>query len=291
MADLFTHEQGKRLFGFIAAGGSAGALLGPSLTVGLVARIGPVNLLLFAALLLEASARIGARLGRDARRHGPRSSEATTGLGGGPFSGIRQVLESPYLLGICAYVLFMTLTGTFGYFQQARIVSGALASPTERTALFARIDLLVNAITILMQAFLTARIFARAGLRFALGLMPALSSVGFLALATLPVMTVMVAFQVVRRALEYAISRPAREVLFTVVSREQKYKSKTFIDTVIHRGGDAGSGFLYSALESLGFTLPTLALAAVPLSALWVAVGLFLGRRQELLAKAPPPTH
>ncbi|HET6283591.1 MAG TPA: MFS transporter [Polyangia bacterium] len=288
MADLFTHEQGKRLFGFIAAGGSAGALLGPALTTILVTRLGPVNLLLLAAALLEAATLIVGRLGRIARQHQAPARDGDAALGGGPFSGIGQVFASRYLLGISAYILFMTMTGTFGYFQQARIVAGTSFTPAARTALFAQIDLLVNAVTIVTQTLLTARIFTRLGLRFALCLMPALSSVGFLALAAAPVLSVLVAFQVVRRALEYAISRPAREVLFTVVSREQKYKSKTFIDTVVHRGGDALSGWTYTALSALGLALPTLALAAVPLSALWVVVGLFLGRRQDQLAKAAP---
>jgi AAA family ATP:ADP antiporter len=244
-----------------------------------------VNLLLLAAVLLEAATLIVGRLGRYARQHPASTRDDEAALGGGPFSGIGQVFRSPYLLGICAYILFLTMTGTFGYFQQARIVAGTSFDPAARTALFAQIDLLVNAVTILTQAFLTARIFTRLGLKFALCLMPALSSVGFLALAAAPALGVLVAFQVARRALEYAISRPAREVLFTVVSREQKYKSKTFIDTVVHRGGDALSGWMYTGLAALGLALPTLALAAVPLSALWVVVGLFLGRRQDQMVK------
>jgi AAA family ATP:ADP antiporter len=300
MADLFSHEQGKRLFGFIAAGGSAGALLGPLLTTVLVSIVGPANLLLVAALLLEGACQCVRRLVLWNRRTcaamdtvGGRAAgaDAEAPLGGGIISGVGQVFTSPALLGISAYILFVTLSGTFAYFQQARIISTAVSSAAERTALFARIDLLVNAITIVGQTAITARIFQRVGLRFALALQPALSGVGFAILAAAPVLPVLVVFQVVRRALEYAVGRPAREVLFTLVTREQKYKSKTFIDTVVYRGGDAIGGWAFTGLAALGLALPALALAALPLSAAWLAVALFLGRRQESMADAAPPAR
>ena len=292
MADLYNNEQARRLFGFIAAGGSAGAVVGPLLTASLVRSLGMVNLLLAsAALLLLAIVCIRA-LARWAMDELPaRAAQADRPIGGGMLNGVQQVLRSPYLLGICVYILLYTMLSTFLYFEQARIVADSFSDPTSRTRLFALMDLAVNALTILGQVLVTARIIARFGVSVTLSLIPATVALGFLALAAFPTLAVLVTFQVVRRAGNFAVARPTREILYTVVSREQKYKSKNFIDTVVYRGGDAVSGWLYAGLAAVGMGLSAIALVAVPVALVWLYTGVALGRKQETLrARGDQPT-
>ncbi len=287
MADLFRNEQGRRLFGFIAAGGSAGALLGPTLTAALVADLGPVNLLLVSAGLLELTVWCIYRLLK-----APGVGEAGTtsevvadaAIGGGILAGVGLVARSPYLLMICLYIALFTTTSTFLYFEQAHIVAQASEDSAERTRLFALIDLAVGLLTLLVQCTLTGRLMTRFGLAFALGFLPALTLLGFAALAFAPTLAVLVAFQSVRRAANFAISKPAREVLFTVVSAEEKYKSKNFIDTAVYRGGDMASGWAFHGLRAVGLDLAAIAAITVPLAGLWLGVAVFLGRRQNDLA-------
>jgi len=274
MADIFRHEQGTRLFGFIAAGGSAGALAGPLFTTWLVKPFGTTNLLLVSAVLLECSVQcVGAlhRWSQAARSASPR--EADSGqkpLGGSYLSGIRVVFQSRFLLGICAYVLLLTATATFLYFEQAQIVLRASGDPRVRTALFARIDLVVNVLTLVLQGFVTGRFIRRAGLGAGLALLPVLTALGFVALALAPTLLVLTAVQGLRRAAHFGIERPTREILFIDVDREQKYKSKNFIDTVVYRGGDAVTAWMSSALAALGLGLVPVAAAAVGLCAVWL---------------------
>lgn len=300
MADLFTNEQARRLFGFIAAGGSAGAMAGPAITVFLAAPVGPVNLLLISSLFLGAAVACIHRLVRWAPKQGhdtpshweenlPKERPASglhsmdAPIGGGLLTGVVLVFRSPYLLGICLYIWLYTMLSTFLYFEQAHIVAEALAESARRTALFATIDLSVNTLTIIGQVFLTGRIVARFGLSATLALIPAVVGLGFLALGLLPVLAVLVVFQVFRRAGNYAIARPAREMLFTVVGREEKYKAKNFIDTVVYRGGDAVSGWLFTGLAGVGLGLSGIAFVAVPVAAIWLITGLALGKKQETL--------
>jgi AAA family ATP:ADP antiporter len=293
MADIFRNAQGRRLFGFIAAGGSAGALLGPAITIGLAVPLGPVNLLLVSALFLEAAVRCIHRLlhAPEASGNGPPVAAPGTppdeaAIGGGLLAGITQVARSPYLLGICLYLVLYTTTSTFLYFQQADIIAGGFDDPAERTRIFAVIDFSVALITILAQCFVTGRAIRWAGVGAALAVLPVLTMAGFATLAAAPALGVLIAFQALRRATNFAISRPAREILYTVVSREQKYKSKNFIDTAVYRGGDAASGWAFAGLKGLGLDLAAIAAVAVPLAALWMAVALLLGRRQEQLVAA-----
>ncbi len=289
MADLFRNEQARRLFGFVAAGGSAGALLGPALTASLAVPLGPVNLLLISAGFLEIAVQCIRRLLRTAPA-GDGGESATPAapsdetIGGSVFAGITEVLRSPYLLGICLYILLYTTTSTFLYFQQAHIVAGAFDDPAERTSIFAVIDLSVGLLTLLIQCFVTGRIMPWLGVGPTLGFLPLLTLLGFAALAVAPGLVALVTFQATRRAANFAISRPAREVLFTVVGREQKYKAKNFIDTVVYRGGDALSGWAFTGLTGLGLGLSAIALVTVPVAALWLALSVRLGRRQERLA-------
>jgi ATP:ADP antiporter, AAA family len=282
MADLFRPSQAARLFGFISAGGSCGALAGPTLTASLAAPLGTARLLLvsclFLALALGCVQALVRRAGADSGTTGPADS-----IGGTTWSGVAVILRSPYLLGIVAYVLLYTVIFGFVYLELARLVAATYADSAQRTALFAHVDLAVNVLTLLGQLFLVRKLVEKLGVGVALALLPALGLAGFGAIGLAPVLAVLVAFQVLRRAADYAVARPAREMLFTVLTREEKYKSKNFIDTVVFRGGDAASGWVYAALKGLGLSLTGLAAAAIPGALLWLAVGLWLGRRHARL--------
>lgn len=279
MADLFRNEQARRLYGFISAGGTLGALTGPSITALLAADIGPANLLPISACLLLMATLCIYRLGAWATAN--RRSAAGEPLGGSIFAGITLALKSPYLMGIALYVMLGTVLGTFLYFHQAYIVADQISSSGERTALFAKIDLAVNVLTLACQLFVVNRLIGRFGVGVPLMLLPVVAIAGFVLIGFFPTLGVLIAFQVLRRAGEYAISRPAREILFTVLSREEKYKSKNFIDTVVFRGGDAISGWLFEGLRLLGLGFSGIAFAAVPIAMVWAGTGWMLGRSQE----------
>ncbi len=287
MADLFSNEQARRLFGFVAAGGSAGAIVGPFLTAAFAKPVGVINLLLISALLLLAAVVCIHRLSRwaveNARAPTPEANTSEAPIGGGVLDGVKLVFRSPYLLGICVYIWFYTTLSTFLYFEQAHIVANAFSDSASRTQLFAAMDLAVNSLTVIGQVLLTARIIARFGIAVTLALIPAAVALGFLVLAAFPVLTVLVVFQVIRRAGNFAIARPTREILFTVVAREEKYKSKNFIDTVVYRGGDAVSGWVFTGLAGAGLGLSGIALVAAPLALVWLYTGVALGRKQETL--------
>ena len=276
MADTFSSAQGKRLFAFIAAGGSLGAIVGPGLTALLAVPLGPVNLFLVSVLFLEAAVFCIHRLLKTPQRSRDETEESA--IGGSILAGARHVFESPYLLGICGYILLLTTTSTFIYFHQLNLVAETFSDPGERTRVFALIDHIVGILTVVIQLAVTGRLLSRYGLGIGLAALPALTFTGFLAFAFLPFLAAMVAFQSVRRATNFAISKPAREVLFTVITREDKYKSKNFIDTVVYRGGDAISGWFYAGLSILGLGLQGIALVGLPLAAIWVLLALQMGR-------------
>ncbi len=293
MADLYASEQGKRLFGFIAAGGSAGALLGPLIAAGLAEAIGRANLLLIAALLLELAVLCAMRLESAARalKSGDAPPAAIdpreSGVGGGWLAGIGMILRSPYLAGIALWVALLSLAGTFLYFQQANIVAALTDDPNRRTAIFARIDLAVSLLTIIVQFVATGKIIRRFGAGPAAAFLPLVFAAGFLALALTPMLWVVIAFQASQRAANFAISNPARELLFTTLDRAEKYKAKYVIDNVVFRGGDAASGWLFHALRGLGMEPGAIALATVPLTLVWLALALALGRAHQRRA----PNH
>jgi AAA family ATP:ADP antiporter len=302
MADIYRPSQGRRLFGMVAVGGTAGAILGSSVTTALAGLLGPVNLLLVSALLLEAASRASGVLDgheaglaqaaseeRDAEGRGagaaPRGVAGPTGraevIGGGVLEGIRHVLASPYLLGIAALMMLFTAASTFLYFQQAAIVSSAFQGDrVGRTRLFASLDLAVNVLTLVTQVFLTGRILRRVGIGAGLAFLPLLSGIGFGILSVAPVLAVVVPFQVLRRAGNFAIQRPAREALYTVLARTDKYKAKNFNDTFVYRAGDQVGAWSYTVMAStLGMGLASLAVVMLPLSAVWLALALWLGWR------------
>ena len=291
MADIFSDPQAKRLFGFIAGGGTIGALTGPVLTASLVGIIGVNNLLLIAAGLLALPVLCIQGLARWTKKSGidrdpQKEAESDRPMGGSIFSGIPLVLRSPYLLGIGALILLYSTLATFLYFEQAALVENAFSEPEQRVALFAGIDFSTNAITILVQVFLTARIVERLGLAWTLALIPLGVAVGFLVLGLAPVLGVLVVMQVLRRAGNFSLTKPAREMLYVVLGKEEKYKAKNFIDTVVYRGGDAVSAWAYTGLRAIGVSLAGVAFVAVPLAGIWAWVSFRLGRRNAELVAA-----
>jgi AAA family ATP:ADP antiporter len=302
MADIFSTEQAKRLFGVIAAGGTAGALAGPALTAVLVLPWGPTNLLLLSAAFLAWAVLCIHRLVRWRMAAGASPETAGLGisgaaggkgdkaLGGAVLAGVRLIGRSPYLIGICLLMLLFTTLATFLYFEQAQIVRDSFADPSKRTAVFAAMDFSVNALTLFIQLFWTSRIVKKIGLDWSLALIPLLLGAGFLLLRLAPGLAAIAAVQVTRRAGDYAIMRPGREMLYVVLTREEKYKAKNFIDTVVYRAGDAVSAWVYAGLRGIGLSSAGICLLAVPLSAGWAWICLWLGRRQEEMAaaKAPP---
>jgi len=286
MVDLFSSEDGKRLFGFIAAGATIGAIVGSAVTASL-ARHAPTSLLLIgAALLLEVAVFSVHRLSRQSAKFHSRSAEqaAETPIGGNVFAGIIHPFKSSYLMNVSAFLLLFAITSTFLYFQQAGIVSRSFQDRGAQTAFFATIDLAVNALTLLVQLFLTGRIVRSLGVGPTLAFLPALTIVGFGVLALLPSIAALVTFQVLRRSSDYAIARPTREVLYTVLPREDRYKAKSFIDTVVYRAGDQVGAWSFALLSGLGLSANETGFAAVILSVIWLANGLWLGRRQDLMA-------
>ena len=288
MADLYRPSQSQRLFGLVAVGGTLGSVLGAALTSGLSQLLSAASLLLVSALLLEIAARSARALDREqenvarAAADEPTAPRSAERIGGGVLEGIRDVVRSPYLLGIAGLRLLFTITSTFLYFQQADVVARVFARDrAARTQLFANIDLAVNVLTLVTQVFLTGRVIVWLGLGVALAFLPVLTLVGYLILAASPVLSVLVVFQVVRRAGNFAIQRPAREVLYTVLPRTEKYKAKNFNDTFVYRLGDQVGAWSYTALGWLGAGLAGLALTMVPLAAAWLVLAFWLAARQR----------
>jgi ATP:ADP antiporter, AAA family len=286
MVDVFNSDQGKRLFGFISVGGTLGAIVGAAITATLVRRIGSINLMLISAFLIELSAqcvRLFPAVFTDRDADGRSKDE--TAVGGGIWSGIVHNFKSPYLLGISAYMLLYSITSTLLYFQQIGIAASVFTDRGARTAFFAKIDLAVNILTIVAQAFVTGRLLKWLGVGVTLAILPALSVMGFSGLGIAPTLTLLVLFLTVRRAGNYAFARPARETLFTVINREDKYKAKNFIDTVVYRVGDQIGAWTTPALGWLGLNMAGVSLVAAPLAAVWLVVSLWLGKRQGTMAR------
>lgn len=296
MADIFRSAQAKRLFGFIAAGGTAGALAGPALTAILAVPLGPTNLLLISAGLLGWAVFCVKRLIAwqeslflKQPAMAPSAGVDDTNkvqdqaMGGGILAAFHLVFKSPYLIGICLLMLLYATLATFLYFQQAHIIRDHFADSADRTTVFAVMDFLVNALTIIVQLFLTGRIVKHLGLGWTLALIPLLLGIGFLIVGFEPVLGTIIIVQIIRRAGNYAVMRPAREMLYVVLSKEEKYKAKNFIDTAIYRGGDVVSAWAFAGLQALGFTLSAIAFVAVPLCCLWAWIAFKLGKTQETM--------
>jgi AAA family ATP:ADP antiporter len=286
VADCFTNDQGKRLFGFIAIGSSLGGIAGSLVTAYLAVRVPVFTLLLISCVPLEIASWSAGRLHRNSETGSVKGSgEADRPLEGDAWSGMKAVFASPYLMGIAAFIALMTFASTILYFAQSDLVYAAMADRGERTAFLARIDLAVNILTIVFEVYLTSRIIRWFGVGLTLAMVPIAVAVGFFALGMYPTLWTLVVVQVLYRAGRYGLAKPAREVLFTVVSREEKYKSKAFIDAAVYRGGDLVSGWIFTALSALGLTLGSIALLAAPAAGVWALVALRVGHRGERLAK------
>ena len=280
MADLFTSEQGKRLFGFIGAGGTAGALLGPVITIALSVPLGPVNLLIAAMVFLELAVFCVHRLERTANtQQGPGRDERH--IGGSAFAALPELIRSPYLLGVGAWVSLLSFGATILYFMQANIVAATVHGAGAQTRIFASIDLAVGLLTLATQVFATGRLLKRFGTGATAGALPAVYVAGYAALALAPSLAVVVVVQVVQRWMNFAIANPARQVFFTVLAREEKYKAKNLIDVVIYRGSDALYGWVFDSLQALGLKLGAIALCALPVVSGWLVLSAALGRTQE----------
>jgi ATP:ADP antiporter, AAA family len=275
MADVFTRPQGTRLFGIIGAGGTLGAMAGSFATSVLAGRIGVAPLLLVSAVLLEIAVQLATRLS-------PRS-DAGAGQSipeGGTLRWVLGLAGKPLLLAIIGYMLLFTVTSTSLYFAQARIVKAAIATTAARTVLFARIDLAVNLFSVVLQTLVVGPMIRRLGVGAVLVVLPVLTAVGFVALGIAPTLAVLVVFQVARRAVDYGIAKPAREVLFTGVAREDKYKAKSFIDTFVYRAGDALGALAEAGLAKV--------VVVLPICFAWAAIAYRLGRPRPLEAERHP---
>lgn len=301
MADGFNLGQSKRLFALIAIGGTVGALVGSALTQQLAGVLGRINLLLVSVVLLEIAVQVFYRLDSGFRADSTDSPATVattrgTALTTDPsdwLSGIRDTLRSPYLLAIAGYLFCYSLTSTFLYFEQATIISNEVSGRVQRTEIFATIDVWVNALTLLAQLFLSGRIISRFGVKWVLVAMPLLTLAGFWVLSLYPVLAVLMVFQIIRRASNYALFRPARETLFTVLAAEQKYKAKSFLDTFVYRGGDALGAMIFKVLQSFALGVASIAALVAPVALLWAALSWYLGNRQARLdaaAKQPKET-
>jgi len=273
MADGFGYERSRRLFGVIAVAGTVGAISGAGLTTSLVSLVGRPNLLLVAMVLIEAAARCVGPLSHRFDRAGAPDAPGPEG-DSGVLAGVTRTVRSPYLMGISGYIFLYTLLVTFLYFEQARIVADNVAGREARTALLGSIDIWANSLTLAAQLLLTGRLMTRLGSGPLLVLLPLIFAAGFVILGWQSSLVALVVFQAVRRAANYALAKPARETLFTVVRREDRYKAKNFIDTFVYRGGDAVGSVVSGALASIIWL-------ALPLAAVWGVLSVALGRWQR----------
>jgi AAA family ATP:ADP antiporter len=284
LADLLAASQAKRLFAIIAAGASLGGLTGPILGTLLVAPIGHAGLLVLSAVLLTMSAGAATVLHRWRDRHPIPQHEVTPRerpIGGHPFAGATAVVRSPYLAAIALFVVLLAVVSTFLYFEQARLVAETFPDRVRQTQVFGLIDTVVQSLTILIQIFLTGRIAERFGIGALLVTVPLVMAAGFLWLAVAPVFIVLAVIMIARRVGEYALVRPGREMLYTVVGAEEKYKAKSFIDTVVYRGGDAIGGWIKRALDVLAEHPAAAMLIGTAIALAWAATGAWLGRGER----------
>ncbi|MEE4079788.1 NTP/NDP exchange transporter [Pseudomonas viridiflava] len=291
LVDRFSSEQGQRLFGFVAAGGTLGTFIGPLLAATMASRLGPIALTLAAAVLLELAVRCHRALLARTEAQSADSSRVDRRMGGSMLAGITLISRSPYLLGLVLFMLLHTTAATFLYFEQGRIVADSYSDVASRTQFFAVVDLIVSALTLTFQLLLTGPLIRMIGVGGALITLPLATVVAFTAMALAPVPTTVALAQGLRRAIEFSVVRPAREVLWTVVSREEKYKAKNVIETLVYRGGDAMSGWLSVGLSSMGAGFGIVAMLILPVAGGWAGLCLWLAKRQKHKADAAEDLH
>ncbi|CAN5717792.1 MFS transporter [soil metagenome] len=301
MADRFSLEQGKRFFALVAVGGTLGAIFGPWLASLLAQPLGTPALLLvaigFLALAVAAAWAVarsqpqgaGDGIGDGLAAHP--ASDVRAIIGGSAWAGFKAVFRSRYLMGMAVYIVILTIMATFLYFTRLQMVAALGDDLDLRTTVFARIDLITQVATLVLQAVIAGHLMRRLGVHVALALLPITVALGFIGLAIVGSLAALIVFEAVFRALQRAITRPARETLYTVVSREDKYKSKAFIDTFVYRGGDVAGAQVEGLLARLGMGLAALASVAVPLALAWAALGVWLGHAQRRMAVVADTTH
>jgi AAA family ATP:ADP antiporter len=297
MADRFSLDQSKRLFGVISVGGTLGAIAGPWLASRLAEPLGTAGLLPVSASLLGLAVVAAWAVARLQ----PRRAEVAAGdtgaspavderavIGGSAWDGFRAVFRSPYLLGISAYVLILTVIATFLYFTRLQMVAALGEDLDMRTGAFARLDFYTQVTTLVLQALVAGQLMKRLGVHVTLALLPATALLGFAGLAITASLVTLAIFQAAFSAVQRSLTRPARETLFTVVPREDKYKSKAFIDTFVYRGGDVIGAQLEGLLGRLAAGLGALVAVTIPLALAWAALGLWLGRAQQRRVERHP---
>ena len=296
MSDLFNKEQAGRLFSIIAAGASVGGLIGPSIPSFFSASMGTDNLMLLASVMLLIPIPIIFYLqslkSTDLHNDNLELTPPSEPIGGNPFTGFKMFFSNPYLLAIGLFIFLYTGISSFVYFELKNLLSEL--SRVERTAIWAQMDLAVNTLSIATGLFATSRIVGKFGMPVTIALVPVLICVGLLVLAISPFLGAVIGLQIIRRAGNYAITRPAREMLFTRVDRETRFKAKPVIDIVAYRGGDMLMAWLFTGLtQGLGLGLAAVAIVGAGIAALWSMVGIYLGRwfeqdDAESLGKATP---
>lgn len=290
MSDLFNKEQAGRLFSIIAAGASVGGLIGPTIPSFFSDSLGTDNLMLIASLMLLLPIPIIFYLqslkSTDLHNEALTAGSARATIGGNPFAGFKMFFSNPYLLAIGLFIFLYTGISSFVYFELKNLLAD-LTRP-ERTAVWAQMDLAVNTLSIATGLFATGRIVSKFGMPFTIALVPVLICLGLLVIAVSPLMAVVVGLQIVRRAGNYAVTRPAREMLFTRVDRETRFKAKPVIDIVAYRGGDTIMAWLFTGLtQGLGLGLAAVAIVGAVIAALWAVVGIYLGRWFERDEQSP----
>ena len=288
MADIYSKEQGRRLFGVISAGGSAGALLGPLITSVLVVPLGFQNLLPLSAGLLMFSVYCVAQLRRWAEQDTAEGHDVAVDvskpIGGGALAGIRLVVTSPYLGAIAIGAAFASFMGTATYIYMAQLVSENFATADEQTQVFAWLDAMTNALALIGQLIVVKQVVQRFGIGVSLAVLPIVSVIGFAILASNPVFAVIAVLQVIRRSVTFGLGKPTSDMLYSVVSPEEKYKAKNFTETALYRGGDLVGAWVVRMMAGLG--LSGISLVCVPLAAIWTAIAFWLGRDYKRRDKA-----
>ena len=281
MADLFSKEQSRRVFAFIAAGASAGAAVGPLVASQIVSDIGTDNLMLMASAMLLIPIPIIFYLQRlksvDLHNENIQADLSAAKIGGNPFAGFKSFFTNPYLLAIGAFILLYTTISSFMYFEQTNLLREFTRE--ERTAILSSLAAVVNILTFGLGLFATSRLVTKLGMPATLALVPVFICAGLIILAFAPILTVLLALQVARQAGNYGITRPAREMLFTSVDRETRFKSKPVIDVAVYRGGDAASSIAFAGLtDGIGFGVGAMAGIGAGIAAVWALAGVYLGR-------------
>jgi len=288
MTDLFTVEQGKRLYAFIAVGGTLGAIAGAYITKNLIRGMGPANLVAISATLFAIVCLLVRFFPNNFTQGNKVAPAREEPIGGTAWSGVTHIARSPYLFGLAAAIMLYTATSTWAYFQQSTLAGAALKTTADRTVFLSNLEIWVNTITLLIQVFLTGRLLKWFGVALTLVSLPVVSMIGFAAMAIAPSLTMLAFFQVGRRAAAYALMRPSREILFTVLKREDKYKVKSVTDTLGYRVGDQLGAWSYGGLGPNGLQLSLNAISwiAVPVTAGWCVLSIWLARKQAALAAA-----